>query len=239
MDKIIPILPCQSIREQVTFYENLGFESVEVSTRPRPYAVMRYGTIEMNFYGSTRTVPSENPIMCYLRVADVDSIYEKFTTSMKKNTGKIPRSGIPRISKLKDLADDRRFNITDIGGNTLYIGTPNTELSEDPTFFRTIESKEHAKNFETLYDLIYSKEDSNAAQNMLLKFFPPNFNSMNIGELDLAKILLVALEINLERNKKVDENINDKLKELINSCNSQSSLWEKIIQKYNEIINVE
>ncbi|MNJ39354.1 hypothetical protein D3C77_342240 [compost metagenome] len=81
--------------------------------------------------------------------------------------------------------------ITDIGGNTFYIGTPNA----DPAFYSTIESEEYAKNFEMLYDLMYSKEDSNSAFNMLGKFFPADVNSINVGDLDLAKILLVAFLI--------------------------------------------
>ncbi|WP_157274488.1 hypothetical protein [Paenibacillus fonticola] len=81
--------------------------------------------------------------------------------------------------------------ITDVGGNTFYIGTPHA----DPAFYRTIESEEYAKNFEMLYDLMYSKEDSNSAFNMLGKFFPADVNSINVGDLDLAKILLVAFLI--------------------------------------------
>ncbi|OGO79356.1 MAG: hypothetical protein A2Y23_01060 [Clostridiales bacterium GWB2_37_7] len=95
------------------------------------------------------------------------------------------------------------------------------------------------KNFEILYDLIYSKEDSNAAFNMLTKFFRANIDSMNIEELDLAKILLVALNIHLLRNKMLDERINDKLKELFDACGMENSDWEKVLQKYNDIVNVE
>ncbi|OGO79355.1 MAG: hypothetical protein A2Y23_01055 [Clostridiales bacterium GWB2_37_7] len=73
MNRIIPILPCQSIKEQVAFYKNLGFETIEIYTLPNP------------------------------------------------------------------------FNITDVGGNTLFIGTPITMISTDAAFFRTIKSEEYAK----------------------------------------------------------------------------------------------
>lgn len=137
MNKIIPILPCQSIKEQVAFYEYLGFEIIQISNRPNPYAVVRYGALEMHFYGSKRTLPNENPTMCYLVVDDVSHVYDKFTSGLKENIGKIPRSGIPRISKLKDLADDRRFVVTDLGGNTLFIGTPNAKVNE-PSFLEQL-----------------------------------------------------------------------------------------------------
>lgn len=239
MDRVIPILPCQSIKEQISFYESLGFESVEIYTSPNAYAVMKYGEIEMHFYGSKKTAPSENANMCYLRVGDVDSIYERFTSGLKENIGRIPRSGIPKISKLKDLSSDRRFIMTDMGGNTIFIGTPSTKLSSDIVFLRTIESKAYARNFEILYDLIYSKEDSNIAFNMLNKYFPENITSMDIEELDLAKILLVALDIHLQQDKIVDERIDNKLNELFNTCDKENHNWKKVLQRYNDIINVE
>lgn len=100
--------------------------------------------------------------MCYWRVDDVDRIYQAFTSSLKERTGKIPRSGIPRISKLKHLKEDRRFIITDVGGNTLFVGTPN-EVFQESAFYRTIECERYAEHFATLYDLLYSKEDPNSA----------------------------------------------------------------------------
>lgn len=234
MDKIIPIFPCPSIKEQVAFFENLGFSTIEIFTSPNPYAVLEYGTIEIHFYGSKKTKPSENPNMCFIRVEDVDGIYETFITNYKKNTGKIPRNGIPRISKPRDLANDRRFTLTDAGGNTLFIGTPIRT-----NFYRTVENKEYAENFKILYDLTYSKEDCNAAFNMLTKFFPSDITLIKVSELDMVKILLVALDINLHRNKIIDERINGKIKEILSTCDKQSSDWEKIIQRYNDIINVE
>lgn len=236
--RLKPILPCPSIKEQISFYEHLGFETTYTTYRPRPYAVVNYGLLELHFYGSKKTLPNENPQMCYIEVKDVDHIYEVFTSGLKQNTGKIPRSGIPRISKLKDLADDRRFILTDTGGNTLYVGTPNAKLGI-PSFFRTIESMEHAKNFEILYDLIYSKADSHSAFNMLEKFFPTNLESLQVGKLDLAKILLVALDIHIQRHNTVNSSIDDKLQSLINDCDAQDSNWQKISLQYNDIMDAE
>jgi hypothetical protein len=239
MTRLIPILPCQSIKEQVSFYESLGFKTIQIYTRPNPYAVVNYSTLELHFYGTKRILPTENPQMCYIKVDDVNQVYEDFTTGLKRYMGKVPRSGIPRISKLKLLVEDRRFIMTDIGGNTFYIGTPNADLSE-PAFYRSIESVEYAKNFEILYDLIYSKEDSLSAFKMLEKFFPAeDKNLINIGDLDLAKIWLVALEIHLQRDNVVNQSINDKLKKLFNIYNTENSDWNKILQQYNNIISGE
>ncbi|MDV4151317.1 hypothetical protein R0131_10730 [Clostridium sp. AL.422] len=233
MDKIIPILPCQSIREQAEFFKNLGFITTGIYTAPNPYASLEYGTIEIHFYGTKKIKPSENPNTCFVLVEDVDNIYETFITNYKKNTGKIPRSGIPRISKLRDLASDRRFTLTDVGGNTFYIGTPIKE-----NFFRIIDSKEYAKNYKILYDLIYSKEDYDVAFNMLTKFFPIDITSIKASDMDLIKILLVALDINLQKNKVIDEKINGKIMDIISNCDKENSKWKRILERYYEIINL-
>ncbi|MGO4549130.1 hypothetical protein AB4Z29_30510 [Paenibacillus sp. 2TAB23] len=239
MLRIKPILPCPSIKEQVSFYESLGFKTIQIYTRPNPYVVIRYGSLELHFYGTKRILPHENSQMCYIEVDDVNQIYEAFTTGLKRHTGKIPRTGIPRISKIKHLSEDRRFMMTDLGGNTFYIGTPNTAFS-DPTFYRSIESVEYAKYFETLYDLMYSKEDIHAAFNMWEKFFPADdINAIHAEDLDLAKILLVALDIHIQRDKAVSHSINDKLKELFSSHDTEAPDWSRVLHQYNDIMSVE
>jgi hypothetical protein len=177
--------------------------------------------------------------MCYIVVEDVDQIYESFTSSLKEKTGKISRSGIPRISKLKDLAEDRRFILTDVGGNTFFVGTPNTKLSFDNVFFRTIDSSEHANHFEVLYDLMYSKEDSHSASLMWTKFFPDDTSKLQVSDLDLAKILLVALDIGLHEQQAVNQEMDDKLTVLLQQYGQEELDWTRIAQKYNDIMNVE
>jgi len=113
-------------------------------------------------------------------------------------------------------------------------------LVSDPSFYRTIESEEYAKNFEMFYDLLYSKEDSNSAFNMLEKFFPEDeLNAINMGNLDLAKILLVAIDIHLQRDKVMHPTINDKLLRIFEIYNTENPDWNKIFQQYNEITSGE
>lgn len=235
MFKIKPILPCPSIKEQVSFYESLGFKTIQIYTRPNPYVVVDYESLELHFYGTKRILPHENPQMCYIEVDDVNRVHEAFSDGLKRHLGKIPRTGIPRISKLKHLEYDRRFIMTDVGGNTFYIGTPNA----NPVFYRTIESEDYAENFELLYDLMYSKEDSDSAYKTWEKFFPADVNSIKAGDLDLAKILLVALDIHLQRDKELNPSMNDKLQKLIDIHNTDSPDWNKISQQYYEIIGGE
>ena len=238
MNRIIPILPCPSIKDQIAFYESLGFQTVSVYSRPNPYAVVRYGPIEIHFYGSKKTVPNENPQMCYIGAADVDRVYEAFINGVKEATGRIPRTGIPRISKIKDLADDRRFILTDTGGNTLFIGTPRSKLA-DPVFYRTIESEEYAERFEILYDLVYSKEDLHSAFRMLEKLFPSDLASIRLRELDLAKLLLVALDLRIQRESVLDPELHGKLQELLEANGRREGDWGKIAKRWNDLVHVE
>ncbi|WP_139230804.1 hypothetical protein [Paenibacillus catalpae] len=233
------MLPCPSIKEQVAFYEMLGFQTVQTYTRPNPYAVLKYGDVELHFYGSKKTLPAENPNMCYVQTDHVDQLYASFTSSIKEKTGKIPRSGIPRISKVKDLADDRRFVLTDAGGNTLFVGSPHSKSDTQTVFLRTIENTEHAKNFEILYDLLYSKEDSHSASLMRAKFFPKDLSQLQVSDLDLAKILLVALDMELQQHQALDEELNNKLSDLFEQYGKEDADWTQISQKYEDILNVE
>ncbi|GLX67794.1 hypothetical protein [Paenibacillus glycanilyticus] len=239
LERIIPILPCPSIKEQVAFYEMLGFQTVQLYTRPNPYAVMKYGELELHFYGSKKTVPAENSNMCYVQTDQVDQLYASFTTALKEKTNKIPRSGIPRLSKLKDLTDDRRFVLTDVGGNTLFIGTPHSKQADQPIFLRTIENEEHATNFEILYDLLYSKEDSHTASLMWAKFFPADVEELRVSDLDLAKILLVALDMELQEKQVVNEAMNSKLAALLEQYGSGHEDWSRIAGKLEDILVVE
>jgi hypothetical protein len=57
-----------------------------------------------------------------MSVPDVDAVYMGFCENLKKTYQKIPTKGFPRVTKLNNLAEDRRFNLIDPAGNRLMIG---------------------------------------------------------------------------------------------------------------------
>lgn len=231
MNKVIPILPCPDIRVQVEFYQQLGFELMGLYTSPNPYAVVQLEAIELHFYGSKKMVPTENATMCYVQVEDVDAVCDAFSSGLKKHTGKVARSGIPRISKVRDLSSDRRFTLTDPGGNTLYVGTPAN--AEANVFFRTLHNEAAAKKFAVLYDLIYSKEDCLTAANLLPQLMAAKDT---LDDLDKAKLLLAALEIQRQLRQSVDE---QELQALIDAQTEGGSDWEKVRQRRLAILQDE
>lgn len=190
MSKLLPILPCVDVKAQIEFYRQLGFELVERYERPNSYAVMSLDDIELHFYGSKHTPPEANASMCFIRVDDVDALHDRLTASLRERRGSVPRSGIPRVSKPRDLVADRRFTLTDVGGNTFYIGTPREKGA--PNFFRDLDSEALRGRFALLYDLVYSKEDMKAARKALNHLMQL---SSDASELDRAKLLLIEMEI--------------------------------------------
>ncbi|MDO1452024.1 hypothetical protein Q0590_37490, partial [Rhodocytophaga aerolata] len=89
-EKVIPIMGCANIREQVEFYTALGFEVAGIYTSPNPYACLKWKNIDLHFYGSRKVVASENATMCYLLVTDVDEVNHRFENGLKSYYGKIP-----------------------------------------------------------------------------------------------------------------------------------------------------
>jgi hypothetical protein len=227
-DKVIPILPCVDIKVQVAFYQLLGFKLTGLYTSPNPYASLQLGAIDLHFYGTRKVAPAENPSMCYLSVGDVDAVYNAFASALKKHTGKVPRSGIPRISKVRDLSNDRRFTLTDTGGNTIFVGSH--IKSDDSIFFRNFQNEEYAQRLTVLYDIIYSKEDPALAESML-----PRYAAVMgvLNDLDKAKYLLLTLEIQRQLNRPVDDGM---LKSLMKAHKDDGSDWRKVESRYALII---
>ena len=115
-DLAIPTLPCRSIDDTVKFYRKLGFEGAAHEFN-HDYAIFHRGSIELHFFTHRELVPELSSAGCYLRVHDVDRIYETCAVN------NLPVSGIPRIDRLEDKPWGlREFAIVDIDGNLIRIG---------------------------------------------------------------------------------------------------------------------
>ncbi len=110
--------------------------------------------------------PANSYSMCYVHVPDVDAVYREFCNQLKKTYGKIPSKGFPKITRVNDLAEDRRFNLVDPAGNRLLIGQKHDrpklisiDLHETVTRFR------HA--YDIAYKLAYAKDEPAEAARVL------------------------------------------------------------------------
>ena len=124
-DRMIPILPCRSIDDQLDFYESLGFEVTYRQKAPNVFASVQRGAIELHFFVLKGYEPADSYSTCYVLVSDVDALYADFRAGLKRSLGRVPTRGIPRIGALKDMSYGvRQFLLTDPGGNIIRIGQP-------------------------------------------------------------------------------------------------------------------
>lgn len=115
-DLAIPILPCRSVNATTEFYRQLGFQGGAHEFDPE-YAIFRRGAIELHFFTHRELVPADSFAGCYIRVRDVQSIYETCS-----GIG-LPGRGLPRIGPLEDKPWGlREFAVVDPDGNLLRIG---------------------------------------------------------------------------------------------------------------------
>jgi len=116
-DQAIPILVSRDIAKSVDFYQKLGFKSHYPSNPNADYAILYRGALEIHLSFFPDIVPAESYLACYLRVAQVDELFQEFQTL------DLPRTGIPRLGGLEDKPwGMREFHIVDPDGNLLKIG---------------------------------------------------------------------------------------------------------------------
>ena len=115
-DIAIPILPSRSLQATLRFYGALGFTG-EVMGAGDTYAILTRGNVELHFFAHPDLIPSESHAGCYIRLADVGSIYQSF-----QGAG-LPKKGIPRMDSIADKPwGMREFAIVDEDGNLVRVG---------------------------------------------------------------------------------------------------------------------
>lgn len=115
-DLAIPILPCRSVSATTEFYRRLGFEG-GAHEFDSNYAIFKRGTIELHFFAHAELDPDTSWAGCYIRVSDVQSLYEVSSASGFSTCGR------PSIRPLEDKPWGlKEFAVVDLDGNLLRIG---------------------------------------------------------------------------------------------------------------------
>jgi catechol 2,3-dioxygenase-like lactoylglutathione lyase family enzyme len=116
-DRAIPILVSRDIAKSIDFYQKLGFESHYPINPNADYAILYRGSLEIHLSFFPDIVPSASYLACYLRVSQVDELFQEF-----QSIG-LPTDGIPRIGSVENQPWGlREFYIVDPDGNLLKIG---------------------------------------------------------------------------------------------------------------------
>jgi catechol 2,3-dioxygenase-like lactoylglutathione lyase family enzyme len=130
---VIPLLPCLSINETLTFYQALGFEVTYQQTKPNLYACVKRGGIDLHFFVLKGLDPAQSYSSCYIGTTDVEGLYQAFAAGLKKYYGKKLVAGIPRLTPLRNMYyGERRFNVIDPAGNWIRIGQTLEQPASDP-----------------------------------------------------------------------------------------------------------
>ncbi len=114
----IPILPCISIEETLQFWQALGFDTTYKQTHPYQYGVVERGGHQLHF-GRVKGMEAANNFYtgCLIAVPDAGDVYHEITQRLKQHFGRVPHTGIPRVSRMKP--GTTRFTLTDVAGNAI------------------------------------------------------------------------------------------------------------------------
>jgi hypothetical protein len=130
---VIPALPCRALDDSLPFYRALGFEVTYRQERPNPYAAVRRDDIELHLFGVPEFDPAESMHTVIVLVPDTGALHAAFAAGLREAFGKVPVSGIPRMTRPRRMQGMRGgFMVVDPGGNWLRISRQTTESDADP-----------------------------------------------------------------------------------------------------------
>ncbi|MFK3984376.1 glyoxalase [Micromonospora sp. NPDC050397] len=115
----VPLLPCVSAEETLTFWRALGFEVTYEQTRPYVYLAFRWSGFELH-YGSAPAgldPSAEDAGGCLVMVDAVAPYHAAFAEAMRRAYGRVLATGRPRMTRYRPGAS--RFSVVDPSGNTI------------------------------------------------------------------------------------------------------------------------
>ena len=119
-------MPCGSIDQVEDFYRCLGFTRTYRQVRPNPYVALERDDIALGFFGMPGFDPADSYGSCLVMVPDIAALHAAFATGLRERYGRIPASGIPRITRprpRKNADGLTGFSVVDPGGNWIRIMT--------------------------------------------------------------------------------------------------------------------
>ncbi|GAB3606526.1 hypothetical protein GCM10027413_19350 [Conyzicola nivalis] len=122
MERTVPLLPCRSVDESVEFYRLLGFECTYRQQRPYATAVVERGNIGIHLFEMAGFDPASSYASVLIVTPDTDVLFEAFAAGLRTGLGRLPFTGIPRITRpRKKQGTSGGFSVIDPGGNWLRV----------------------------------------------------------------------------------------------------------------------
>ncbi|QLE73157.1 glyoxalase [Streptomyces rectiverticillatus] len=115
----VPLMPCASVEETLTFYEALGFEVTYKQSKPYVSLMLRWSGFQLCFGPAPKGLdPTREESGCCLIMVDAVAPYHAaFVAAMRRVYGKVLGSGLPRITRYRPGAS--RFTLIDPSGNSI------------------------------------------------------------------------------------------------------------------------
>lgn len=195
----VPILPCRSIDETLTFYVALGFEITYQQTRPNTYACFKYEDINLHFFTLKGYEPKDSYSTCFVLVQNLAALHQTFSNGLRSHFGKLPVAGIPRISKLNNSNQDKqlRFNIVDPGGNWIRFAQRDEQPASDDSESQSESETKLSRATRAADWLVEAKGDFEAAARMLDKALKDDVSAPAVHHFQ-ALVLRAGLAISMD-----------------------------------------
>jgi catechol 2,3-dioxygenase-like lactoylglutathione lyase family enzyme len=119
-ERSYPVLPCPDLEEALDFYRALGFDVTFKQLRPYACAVVRLEDLNFHLSEIEGFDPAGSYAGAVITVPDVPGMRNKFASGLRRQRGRVPVAGIPRLLPIRRKAGTATgFTIVDVGGNWL------------------------------------------------------------------------------------------------------------------------
>ena len=188
----IPILPCISLSDTLSFYGALGFEVTHRQERPSIYAALQRDELHLHFMGIPKLQPKDAYSACLIVVDRLEPLYTAFCAALRSSYGKLPLKGAPRISRMRPGAS--RFTLVDVAGNSLIVVQSNASDDYDESRYAPTSNTTLGKALHTARRLRDFRNDDEAAARVLdIALRKPDAGSV----IDRARALAARAELAL------------------------------------------
>src|SRR5689334_20584293 len=120
----VPLLPCASIDDIVTFYGILGFRTTYQQRKPNPCVGLQRQDLNLQFFEIAGFDPEQSYGSCLVITSDIAELHRAFAAGMRAAYGKVLVSGVPRMTRpraRKNADGVGGFSVVDPGGNWIRV----------------------------------------------------------------------------------------------------------------------
>jgi hypothetical protein len=120
----VPLLPCASIDDIITFYGVLGFSTTYTQRKPYACVGLQREDLHLQFFEIAGFDPVQSYGSCIVLTSDIAELHRAFAAGMRAAYGKVLVSGMPRMTRpraRKNADGVGGFSVIDPGGNWIRV----------------------------------------------------------------------------------------------------------------------